>query len=370
MARAAAIVRVVWVVWVAYLHAVFLLSCSATTTAATAARVLGPDAPGQPPSLSGSGASLQPDPAERVQAAQRYAAAASELLVAAKQRGAQHGAGHLQLGWHYNKAVLDLAPLDKTAARQAAEIASSGWPFWLSWPETTAKLEAALGRGETAELLTRVRPRYPEALWENWWQTEAERAEQWQPAAAGADGGLVLPPPSLALSPFSSIVAVWELGDSPGLGALGVAALVAAAEAALAGITDRLEREDDGGRGRGGPSGGARQAPGRASEANEQLYEQQSAFYSQYATPMLPLGGVAAVFRQAAEQFLVQVRSRAPAWDSLSPLVPAQKLPCWHLGPRTHSLTARPRTGGGAEARKRAGGLLLGVSPHRRQPAR
>ena len=57
-----------------------------------------------------------------------------------------------------------------------------------------------------------------------------------------------------------------------------------------------------------------------ADEANEQLYEAQNQFYGRYAAAMLPVGGVAAAFRQAAERFLLQhghsaLRARALAWE-------------------------------------------------------
>eukprot|EP01046_Picozoa_sp_COSAG06_P044933 COSAG06_NODE_6133_length_3092_cov_1.235884_3_plen_272_part_00 len=93
-----------------------------------------------------------------------------------------------QLGWHWNKAVLDHAasgePAARRAATQAVDIAASTWPYWLAWPETHAKLALALGSESTAAVaVDQARTRFPPQRWQGWWR------EPRQPHSAPSDGG-------------------------------------------------------------------------------------------------------------------------------------------------------------------------------------
>lgn len=176
---AVACARAAAVIWLVHLH-VFWLQHQLQHQAGRPelwARVLGPDAEKKelPLLAARAGISLRPDEADAEASARRYSFAAAELLALAKAGGPAAGAGHRQLGWHYNKAALDLTPLDPATARRAADIAAAGWPYWLSWPETRGQLGEALGVKATATLLGSVRPRFPAALWENWWQPVAVR---------------------------------------------------------------------------------------------------------------------------------------------------------------------------------------------------
>jgi hypothetical protein len=157
--------------------------------------------------------------------------------------------------------------------------------YWLSWPETEVVLSRALGTREVVELIRGVRPRFPAALWENWWQPEAERLK----ALRGVADGALPAAPELTLSPFSTGIVVWQLPPAA-LARLGATRLATATAAALRPIVEQ---------GLGAAGGGA-----AAGEVNEQFYEAQNTFYGRTASNMLPLEGVAATFRGAAEHFL------------------------------------------------------------------
>eukprot|EP01052_Picozoa_sp_SAG31_P019943 SAG31_NODE_1478_length_8183_cov_5.227992_3_plen_162_part_00 len=155
-----------------------------------------------------------------------------------------------------------------------------------------------------------------------------------------------MPPASVFIVPFSSTVGLWNLGRA-GLSAVGAKPLAESANAAFTGILGRLANDVPTARPDVRSVHGAlslvfavkpNHFPSMLQEANEQLYQAQNEFYSRNAVPMLPLGGVATVFRKAAEAYLVQhghavAKAKRFAWE--------REVFCWasvHANGSSHAL--------------------------------
>lgn len=116
-----------------------------------------------------------------------------------------------QLGWHWNKAVLDNAASSgngaaRLAATQAVDIAASTWPYWMAWPETHLTLALALGSESSASVaVDQARTRFPPQRWQGWWREQQPRWDDGSSNREQSSGSAVLPPPR-RIVPFASMV--------------------------------------------------------------------------------------------------------------------------------------------------------------------